>query len=142
MRETLKHIYAIAETFFEWPTEDRTHVTYASACFLAEHVLEQERKEATEALKIADAALKTMGAAFERIIEISGLTDVATVGDLAEYVKHQADMRDVTRATLAAVEAENTILHQAITKTLAENGHLADGDNCTLIDLKQAIGMP
>ena len=81
MRETLKHIYAIAETFFEWPTEDRTHVTYASACFLAEHVLEQERKEATR-------------------------------------------------------------LRAAITKTLEENRHLADGENCTLIDLKRAIGMP
>jgi len=30
-------------------------------------------------------------------------------------------------------------LHGAIEKTLADNGHLADGDNCTLIDLKRAI---
>lgn len=32
------------------------------------------------------------------------------------------------------------ILHNAIEQTLAENGHLADGDKCTLWRLKQAIG--
>lgn len=31
-------------------------------------------------------------------------------------------------------------LRTAIKKTLDENGHLADGDNCTLIELKRAIG--
>jgi hypothetical protein len=31
-------------------------------------------------------------------------------------------------------------LRAVIKKTLDENGHLADGDNCTLIDLKKAIG--
>jgi hypothetical protein len=30
-------------------------------------------------------------------------------------------------------------LEYAITKTLNENGHLADGENCTLIDLKRAM---
>lgn len=30
-------------------------------------------------------------------------------------------------------------LHGAIEKTLEDNGHLADGDDCTLIDLKRAI---
>jgi hypothetical protein len=31
-------------------------------------------------------------------------------------------------------------LHEAIRLTLEENRHLADGDNCTLIRLKNAIG--
>ena len=31
-------------------------------------------------------------------------------------------------------------LHSAIIKTLDENGHLADGENCTLIHLKRAVG--
>jgi hypothetical protein len=37
--------------------------------------------------------------------------------------------------------AKSTIerLVSAIEKTLDENGHLADGDNCTLINLKRAI---
>ena len=30
-------------------------------------------------------------------------------------------------------------LEAAITKTLDENGHLADGENCTLFELKQAL---
>lgn len=30
-------------------------------------------------------------------------------------------------------------LESAIVKTLNENGHLADGENCTLIDLKRAM---
>lgn len=31
-------------------------------------------------------------------------------------------------------------LRNAIKETLDENGHLADGDDCTLIKLKMAIG--
>ena len=30
-------------------------------------------------------------------------------------------------------------LDAAIRKTLSENAHLADGDNCTLIDLKRVV---
>lgn len=37
------------------------------------------------------------------------------------------------------LERENNKLRAAIKQTLDENGHLADGDNCTLILLKQAI---
>ena len=32
-------------------------------------------------------------------------------------------------------------LRAAIRQTLADNGHLADSDNCTLIELKRAIGI-
>ncbi len=38
-------------------------------------------------------------------------------------------------ATIAEVER----LRAAIIQTLNENGHLADGDNCTLIALKRAM---
>ncbi len=34
------------------------------------------------------------------------------------------------------------MLRLAIQKTLDENGHLADGDNCTLIRLKLALETP
>jgi hypothetical protein len=40
---------------------------------------------------------------------------------------------------------ENMILQQAIRKTLNDNGHLADGEVCTLLDLKvvlRKIGIP
>lgn len=36
-------------------------------------------------------------------------------------------------------DAEIAMLRLAIQKTLDENGHLADGDNCTLIRLKRAL---
>ena len=39
----------------------------------------------------------------------------------------------------SAVEQRIAELEAAIVKTLNENGHLADGDNCTLIDLKRAM---
>lgn len=35
---------------------------------------------------------------------------------------------------------ENERLRAAIRKTLEANRHLADGEDCTLIDLKRAIG--
>lgn len=35
---------------------------------------------------------------------------------------------------------ENERLRDAIRKTLEANRHLADGEDCTLIDLKRAIG--
>ena len=37
------------------------------------------------------------------------------------------------------LQAENWKLRKAIIETLEENGHLADGDDCTLIKLKQAL---
>jgi hypothetical protein len=39
-------------------------------------------------------------------------------------------------------EAKERIKHleSAIRKTLDDNRHLSDGDNCTLIDLKKALG--
>jgi len=39
-------------------------------------------------------------------------------------------------------DAEIAMLRLAIQKTLDENGHLADGDNCTLIRLKRALETP
>jgi hypothetical protein len=48
-------------------------------------------------------------------------------------------------APIGAVHAVNALcdeverLRAAIIQTLNENGHLADGDNCTLIALKRAM---
>jgi ElaB/YqjD/DUF883 family membrane-anchored ribosome-binding protein len=39
-------------------------------------------------------------------------------------------------------EEEIARLRSAIQQTLEENGHLADGDNCTLILLKRAVEVP
>lgn len=41
----------------------------------------------------------------------------------------------------ALLACECVRLTAAIEETLAENAHLADGDNCTLIRLKRALGV-
>lgn len=48
----------------------------------------------------------------------------------ASYWKRRAKLKD----------AEIERLRAAIKKTLDENGHLADGDNCTFFELRRAIG--
>lgn len=45
----------------------------------------------------------------------------------------------VLRESLKWVTNEKERLERAIQRTLDENGHLADGDNCTLIHLKRAL---
>ena len=46
------------------------------------------------------------------------------------------------KADILALYAENERLRSAIQQTLDENGHLADGENCTLIVLKRALKTP
>lgn len=50
----------------------------------------------------------------------------------------QAKHQDIL-ATFETIAAENIRLRQAIEKTIADNLHLADGEVCTLIDLKRAV---
>ena len=72
---TLEQIQEKADSFFDFPTENKDHVTTTSAVLFA---------------------------------------------------------RECCKEAIAELEA-------AILKTLNENGHLADGDVCTLIDLKRAM---
>lgn len=64
----------------------------------------------------------------------------------AEQAAFQRDARLGALKELAIVERQrDELLKQrdellaACLKTLSDNGHLADGDNCTLIDIKLAI---
>lgn len=61
------------------------------------------------------------------------------VQDLQAYFPGATTMHDVYRG-IEAMEAERNKYRAAIQKTINENGHLADGDDCTLIELKRAIG--
>ena len=47
---------------------------------------------------------------------------------------------EANRSLMEEAADRITELEAAITKTLNENGHLADGDNCTLIELKRIMG--
>ena len=63
---------------------------------------------------------------------------------LQRVTELEADVKFWNEAFLeqrASAEKEVARLTAAITKTLNENGHLADGENCTLIELKRAMGV-
>lgn len=41
----LEELRKLADSFFEWPTEDRTHVTLTSALLFAQHVLRMTQQQ-------------------------------------------------------------------------------------------------
>ena len=60
---TLEEIKAIAETWFDWPEEDRCHITYTSAMLFARDMYERgqkaEREKYPELIAAAEAAAMT-----------------------------------------------------------------------------------
>ena len=62
-----------------------------------------------------------------------------------EWPDNRSDVVTLTSCILFARQcivdtaAENIRLRQAIEKTITDNLHLADGEVCTLIDLKRAV---
>lgn len=48
----------------------------------------------------------------------------------------------ILREEIERLDSESCRMRAAIRQTLEENGHLADGDNCTLILLKRALEAP
>ena len=75
-------------------------------------------------------------------VEISSL--VGTLAVLSDDFECHAVSRSIDDVEAAgrAMRAAKKVIERmlaAIEITLKENGHLADGDNCTLIDLKRAI---
>lgn len=59
----------------------------------------------------------------------------------AQMIKHCGPGEDVDQAATRVLAAEVRRLRLAIETTISENAHLADGDNCTLIVLKRALGI-
>lgn len=65
----------------------------------------------------------------------------------AEVKKLEAHADDVEtsnmqlQAQVVALRSCEAVLRVGIEKTLHDNLHLADGDNCTLIDLKRALAI-
>jgi hypothetical protein len=58
------------------------------------------------------------------------------MNDLEKLQEAHAALESQWREQRAEIER----LREAIRQTIRENGHLADGDDCTLIHLKTAIG--
>ena len=61
--------------------------------------------------------------------------------DAANELENAQKRAEYWKAGLAEANSEIDRLRAAIQQTLDENGHLADGDVCTLIVLKRAIEM-
>ncbi len=57
-----------------------------------------------------------------------------TIPDAAKLARY-----DDLANTVEELHDENMILRQAIKQTLDDNGHLADGEVCTLLPLKLAL---
>jgi uncharacterized protein YhaN len=114
-----------------------------------QRVIEQLQREAwADALRLERAmnGPTPLELAQQRIAELEQQRDeiaheiVEWVQDLQAYFPGASTMHDVYRG-IEAMEAERDKFRSAIQKTIDKNGHLADGDNCTLIELKRAIGV-
>ena len=76
----------------------------------------------------------------EQMIE-QCLYSIRVVADDCE-AECEPDRARLLRTCARILEDEIQRYESAIQKTIHENGHLADGDNCTLIHLVRAIGSP
>lgn len=62
-----------------------------------------------------------------------------SVIEASERLRIAEQMTVALRAELQQANERVRELEAAITKTVTENGHLADGDDCTLTDLKRVM---
>lgn len=76
----------------------------------------------------------------EQILE-QCLYSIRVVADDCE-AECEPDRARLLRTCSRLLEDEIERYISAIQKTIDENGHLADGDDCTLIHLVRAIGSP
>lgn len=68
-----------------------------------------------------------------------GMPDPKAVGEAIDVVCAALDEQETLRDQIASLRTQRDYLLSAAKRTLDENGHLADGDVCTLIVLKRAV---
>ena len=66
-------------------------------------------EELSESLLVAQAANRTSDAAFTRIVECTGLTDVNTLKDLVDYIVHQKTTIDALEQAALKHVSENNV---------------------------------
>lgn len=72
----IEELKQLAESFFEWPTEDRTHVTLTSALLFAQHVLGMAKQQA-----VPVAYRITYKNGFDYIVESYEVDEVDDIDD-------------------------------------------------------------
>lgn len=111
---TLEEIKAKSDTFFEWPNnKDRNYITYTSAMLFARDCCKDVEAANENLEKLCDKRQRTIDKQLQRHQEFTAL--------------HNEKLDRIAE------------LEAAIVACLNENGHLADGENCTLICLKRAM---
>jgi hypothetical protein len=80
--------------------------------------------------------------AMAEYVKVLGVIDGALKGaERSEHVQScYCQNCEAQEKEIQSLKATNAQLLQAITKTVEENLHLADGDNCTLVHLVRALG--
>lgn len=85
---------------------------------------------------MSDELKKRVEAAVATILELwdvnVAMVDFIEKGEASDYLL-------VKKSVVEELTARETKLTHAITATLEENAHLADGDNCVLVLLKQVL---
>ena len=129
---TLEQIQEKADSFFEFPTKNRDHVTTTSALLFAR-----------ECCKDSDVNADWLSMAHELCTDY-GVDQGHISQRLLILRRKMVDMQTSLAGRTyfhsdASVEARVSELEAAIITCLNNNGHLADGGNCALIDLKRAM---
>ena len=73
-------------------------------------------------------------------MRVSELEGIAAFDSALQELEARGRRIEALEEALDEAVADAIRMRAAIRQTLDENGHLADGDNCTLIVLKRAIG--
>lgn len=136
---TLEEIKAKSDTFFEWPnSKDRNYITYNSAMLFAWDCV----KDVTEKpIPLKDKFTAGLQFQVARIKELEAAN--ANLEKLCDKRQRTIDKQLQRHQEFTVLHNEKldriTELEAAIITCLNENGHLADGDSCTLIDLKRVM---
>lgn len=77
--------------------------------------------------------------ALERELAAASLRLADGIADGRTWVRDIIEERNTLREQLAEAIRRDQRLADAVAKTLADNAHLADGDQCTLRELREAL---
>ena len=131
---TLEQIQEKADSFFEFPTENKDHVTTTSAVLFARECCKEAIAGRTY-FHSDEEVEKDLEFAFKRSMVLANMLKIP----VHESPKVTGTILGLVRGAVERLQSRIAELEAAILKTLNENGHLADGDVCTLIDLKRAM---
>lgn len=108
-------------------------------------------KEAEAEVEFLDEKLGEAEKRIEELEEAIKLQTDLNVKKFEEAIRNTPEVEKEKKSLIAGtfglkamvldLEEEVERLRKAIIKTLYDNQHLADGDNCTLIELKRVLGM-